>query len=322
MRITIGGTSAAGQMRVAGRLYGPPQAAGPEGKRLLISDWECNRFDMGGFFGLGSNETAARKNADKIARSISREVFGKLDKRADELVKRVSKDAKKGPIVGKSHSWERTWRDKSDWKADDYADEIESFVIKSDRERARGVDGIWLTRPCYRAHQKLLPMLRQTAILRRKEIRRGMVTDLGPLTPFEGADVYALAVTCNVSFQEAPFVWRSKQIRDATFLTRKGDKTAKLAPVEFLDLAIPSYVVFDEKRVFKAFSTFWAYHPAVVIFPTKLPDGSGLVRSLDDVVELRTEVDGRPVLLEFNLKHFGLASVDELRMAEVKTVSR
>jgi hypothetical protein len=53
----------------------------------------------------------------------------------------------------------------------------------------------------------------------------------------------------------------------------------------------------------------------ILVFPTKRADGTPFLRSTSDVVELHTEVDGRPVQIDFNLKDFDLKNLDELKMA-------
>lgn len=318
-RIMIGGLGNAGQMRVNGRLFGPAKKSdNGEEKRPLISDWECISYDMGGFFGVGSNETAAKKNSDKIAKSLSQQVFGRMDKRLDKLTSEVrkteQKESSKDLITGETKPSDRKWREKPEWKADDYENEIESFVVKSDRKRSRGVDALWLTSASYRAHQKLIPLMKQTAILNSNDVERGMLTTIEPVTPFEGKDVYILAVTFNVSVMAAPFLWDAGKIREGSYLTRVAEPDSKLQPLEFLDDAIRSYIVFRERKVFKGLSDFWAFHPTLLVFPTKRPDGSPFLRSAEDVVELRTEVDGYQVKLKFDFKHFGIKSLDELKI--------
>jgi len=323
-RIFIGGFGNMGQMRINGRLFGPAKRSddGNE-KRPLISDWECNSFDAGGFWGLSGNEGTTKKNADKIANSLSNQVFGRMDKRLDKLTAEVRKvelkDDNKDPMTGETRRHDRKWREKQDWKADDYADEIESFVVQSERKRSRGVDALWLTSASYRAHQKLLPMLRQTAILRNKDIVRGMLTEIEPILQFEGKDVYILAATFNVSSEAAPFLWDTGKMRESTYLTRVDEPGVKIQPVGLLDDAIRSYMVFREKRFFKGLSNFWAFHPTLIVFPTKKPDGSPFLRSVEDMVELHTEVDGQKVRLKFDLKHLDIRSLDDLKFGEVKT---
>jgi hypothetical protein len=321
-RILIGGSGNMGQMRINGRLFGPAKRSddGNE-KRPLISDWECNSFDAGGFWGLSGNEGTTKKNADKVAKSLSEQVFGRMDKRLDKLIaearKEELKDDDKDPMTGETRRRDRKWREKPDWKAEDYADEIESFVVQSERKRSRGVDAIWLTGASYRAHQKLLPTLRQTAILRNKEIVRGMLTEIEPISRFEGKDVYILAATFNVSAEAAPFLWKTGKMLEATYLTRVDEPGVKLQPVELLDDAIRSYMVFREKRIFKGLSNFWAFHPTIIVFPTKKPDGSPFLRGIEDVVELHTEVNGQKVRLKFDLKHLDIRGLDDLKIGEM-----
>jgi hypothetical protein len=81
-----------------------------------------------------------------------------------------------------------------------------------------------------------------------------------------------------------------------------------------LDDKISSYIVFDEKKFLKGLSNFRAFHPVILVFPAKLPDGTPFVQNTTNSVELHTEVDGRPVQIDFNLKDFDLRNMDDLKM--------
>jgi len=50
------------------------------------------------------------------------------------------------------------------------------------------------------------------------------------------------------------------------------------------------------------------------VFPTKLTDGTPIVRSLNDKLELHTEIDGRPITIHIDLKQFGLSRLEELKL--------
>ena len=330
-------------MRVAGRILG----AGRGDKRPVLSDWECNVFqsggEIGGFgFGLAglaataiqrstqSNAKLAQKNAqlvsDSLTLNLARLLKGKEGKtRLDKLVAQVDADADRSPITGKSQATNRKWREKAEWDPKDYLSEIDSFIVRSKKPsakgegfrarkskeridaRSKGVDVLWLTSASYTAHAKVLPSLKQGAILTAKDLKRGMLTDLDPVSSFLNQDAIVLVATFDVPVAAAPFLWDTKRISTATYLTRTGSEN-KLPPSQFLDEKIASYVVFDGKSDFRAF------HPVVLAFPAKRPDGTPFFQSIDDVAELHTEVDGRPVQITFNLKHFDLKSVEELKM--------
>jgi hypothetical protein len=249
------------------------------------------------------------ENAEPKGKQERRKKQSQLDKLQDQ----VASDSDREPITGKTEAVNRSWREKKDWASEDYFDEIQSFVVRSDESRDRSVDALWLTGSCYGAHANLLPRLRQTAILRNREIKRGMLTDLEPVRSFVAQDVYVLIATFSVGSGRAPFLWETERIRKTTYLRRADPSGTPAPPMEFLDSRLASYVVFNEKRIFKGLSNFRAFHPVVMVFPTRQPDGSPLIRGVDDSVELHTEVDGRPVRLTFNLKHFDLRSVDDLK---------
>jgi len=56
-------------------------------------------------------------------------------------------------------------------------------------------------------------------------------------------------------------------------------------------------------------------NPVIAVFPTTLPDGSPLVKRIEDVLELHTVIDGRKVTLTFDLKHLEVKSVDDCSSA-------
>jgi hypothetical protein len=317
-RVFVGGFGNLGKMRVSGRILGRASQPGDSSTRPVLSDWECNVMG-GGKWGFEGNAKIARENADAVSDALTREMskllHGKEGKtKLDKLEAKDEGDTDKAPITGKTESRKRPWRDKQEWQQSDYDNEIESFVVRSHEARSRGVDVLWLTQPSYRAHTKLLPMLKDTAILQKKEIKPGMLTSLDPVKPFAGQDVVVLLATFSIHSSAAPFLWDSKQIKAATFLEKAGGPPERLAPAQFLDNTIASYMVFDQKKVFAGFSNFRAYHPVILVFPTKRPDGTPFVQNTSDVVELHTEVDGRPVKVSFDLKDFDLKEVSELMM--------
>ena len=320
------GIGAAAQMRVSGRILG----AGRGDSRPVVSDWECNVFQSGLDLGysLGpagilagvirrstqTNEKLTKKNADFVADALTlqlrRLLRGKEGK--TELDKRVANDEKEGarsPITGKSEAKNRSWREKAEWQEKDYLNEIDSFIVRSRETKSRGVDALWLTSASYNAHAKLLGSMKQTAILQGHDLKRGMLTDIDPVKPFLDQDVVVLVATFDVHATAAPFLWDSNRIKASTYLTR-GDGTGdKLAPAQFLDGKIASYMVLEKKNQFRAF------HPVILAFPTRRVDGTPFFQTIDDVAELHTEVDGRQVQITFNLTHFDLKSVDDLKMS-------
>lgn len=66
--------------------------------------------------------------------------------------------------------------------------------------------------------------------------------------------------------------------------------------------------------MFKGLSSFRAFHPVILVFPTRLPDGSPILTSKEDAAELHTEIDGRPVQIHFKLAHFDLKNLEELTL--------
>jgi hypothetical protein len=321
---------AAAQMRVSGRILG----AGRGESRPVVSDWECNVYqsglDLGTSMGLAgivagavhrstqSNEKLTKKNADLVSDALTQQLKrllrGKEGKtRLDKIEASDDKDSDRSPITGKSQANNRSWREKAEWQEKDYLNEIDSFIVRSREERSRGVDVLWLTKTSYAAHAKLLGSMKQTAILQGHDLKRGMLTDLESVSPFLDQDVVVLVATFDVHAAAAPFLWDTNRLKAATYLTRGGGAGEKLVPSQLLDDKIASYMVLEKKNKFRAF------HPVVLAFPTKRADGTPFFQSIDDVAELHTEVDGRLVQITFNLKHFDLKTVDDLKMGGVTT---
>jgi hypothetical protein len=318
-RIFVGGFGNAGQMRVSGRILGPALRPGDTASRPVLSDWECNVFGVGKW-GFESNEGVTKRNADAVSDALTNQIStllrGKEGKtKLDKMEAKDESDSDKSPITGKSQPNTRSWRDKQQWQAADYYDEIESFIVRSNEERSRRVYVLWLTQASYKAEAKLVPSLKQTAIVKNREVKPGMLTDLEAVRPFAGQDVIVLVATFATHAKSAPFLWPSKEMRDATYLVRPGFAEARIVPTQFLDDTIASFMVFNEKKVFKGLSGFSAFHPVILVFPTKRPDGTPFIQSTSDVVELHTEVDGCPVQIVFNLKDFDLRNLDELKLA-------
>jgi hypothetical protein len=57
-----------------------------------------------------------------------------------------------------------------------------------------------------------------------------------------------------------------------------------------------------------------AVHPVLVAFPTKFPDGSPVIKSIDNPIELHTTVDGRRAVIKLTPAHLGAKSVDDLKL--------
>ena len=126
-----------------------------------------------------------------------------------------------------------------------------------------------------------------------------------------------MLLTFSVAWWESPLIWQGDEVHRATRLGRADRPDASVTPIEVLDDPRASYAVGLTQAargscMFEAFCA--ALHPVLVAFPTTLPDGSPLVRGIDDVLELRTVVYGRKAILTFNLGHLDVKTVDDLKI--------
>jgi hypothetical protein len=316
------------RMRIGGALLGPETSAGTP--RPVIAHWECVGANSGGFLGgivlpgAGNSGRAASNNVKNIAKAFARVLSDKdlkkdLTKQAEQAVKDRSADA----LKGETRQEKRKWREKTEWDRDDYGDEIRSFMASSKRDRLRGVDALWVTDAAYQAHQKLLPMLDLSDALLRpcflggcgdgEEVPQGTLIDIEPIERFKGQDVYLIALSFNAALSETPVIWNAGEVRGATSLGRAGQAGASVTPLEFLDGEPYAVGLIRKDKCATVEQYCPAIRPVWVAFPTTLPDGSPLVRAVDDVLELRTLTGGRKVTLTFKLEHLDAKSPEELK---------
>jgi hypothetical protein len=320
-------------MRIGGRLLGPVSAE-PGGVRPLVADWECVGVSSGGwaFLGLelapiaGNSDRAATNNVRYIAKALAMTLSDK--DMGKDLAKKAAdnaQDASQPALRGTTKVATRKWRTNASWDAGDFSDEIASFAASSERKNRRGVDGLWLTNSIYETHQKLLPLLDLSDALQRDwgpggdervQVKPGTMIDLEPLERFRGKDVYLVALTFSIALSESPLLWRANDVRRSLTLARADRPAVAVAAIDVVENPPAPYAVglVDVRRGFGHLEPRCAaVHPVLVAFPTTLPDGSPLVRGVDDVLELSTVVEGRKVILTFNLGHLEVKSVNDLK---------
>ena len=106
---------------------------------------------------------------------------------------------------------------------------------------------------------------------------------------FEAEDVYLISL----GYSEDPVYWNVQELVQATYLTR-SDSTDRVLPIGFGGSSLP---------------------PLLLAFPASLSDGTPLVKSVNDQIELHTQYGDRPVIFSFDLSRLGLRSVDDLKTA-------
>jgi hypothetical protein len=99
--------------------------------------------------------------------------------------------------------------------------------------------------------------------------------------------------------------WNIEETGNRTALVSQGRESAAVRPVRVAggDPYIPLPAIKDG----------WSFNSALLVFPAARPDGSPVLQTGDDQIEVRTELDDRPVILRFDLTRSGLSSIDQLR---------
>jgi hypothetical protein len=90
-------------------------------------------------------------------------------------------------------------------------------------------------------------------------------------------------------------------------------KTSFITPRRFNDLILPVRGASSRPYVpSQAVRHGWTYNVAMFVFPATRVDGTPVLAGLSDQVEVRTEIDGRAVVLRFDPSRSGLDSIDRL----------
>jgi hypothetical protein len=272
--------------------------ANREGQPLVTL--RCNRATGGGPLGLGgplslwqSSDSLLRKDVEKIAQSISREL-GKSEQTGRQLAARRSAKIDVGELRYTSRL--HLERPAEQWSLKDAASVMGTFmtqtmgnIVGGPPVLGKGVHALWLTEPAYRA------IHRTQALLSEKENEKSMwvhplslVLEGDLLSSMTAQSAYAVAVW---PFDKPPYYWNVDEIAAATFLRRAGHGEERIAPIGVLGPPWP---------------------PAVFLFPRATADGMSLVESLDTTIELHTELNGRRILSRFDLSKFRLTGITEL----------
>ena len=244
--------------------------------------------------------------------------FQKVEKLRDELRRKKRKKTLKGASRKMSSVWRTT--PEEEWKLDKFKDDLSRYVVTTKREDWYQVDALWLTSDSYEANRRINQIDPQARdALEGRPFAPGFLPDLEPLAEFADQDVYVLALTFNRGTDgRPPYFWDRQTIEAESFLAYKEDLDHRIRP-RVIDRLWASYLSFRRYRLSKR---LWKSHPTLFIFPTKLPDGSPFITSLNQKLELHTIVNNHPVLIEYNLAHFGLDRTKELRFNSDEHVAR
>jgi hypothetical protein len=261
----------------------------------------CSRATLGGPFGIGgplsllqSSDSLLREDAEKIAKSLSREL-GKIPEAGRRLSARRSAKVEIGEVRDRTRVYLE--RPAGQWSLKDAASVVGTFMTQTSGNivggppvLGKGVHSLWLTDPAHQAIRRTQSLLQQgEKSMWVHPFAFAFGRDL--LQAATAASAYTIAVW---PFDKPPYYWSAQAIQAATFLRRTGRGDERIAPVAVIGPPWP---------------------PAVFLFPRTTADGRPLIESLDTTIELHTELNGRRILSRFDLSKFGLAGTEGLSVA-------
>jgi hypothetical protein len=307
-RILIGGKRNAAKLDTRGRLFARDSLQ-------PVADFECHALSYGSFLGWGGAKSSTHDTAQKMADTMKK-MFPWADKKVIELGKQANKKTKTLAIIAENKQRDNDWRDKppEKWERDDCTKVISNFISQGDRDERR-VEALWFSAPSYQAHLRLLTMQsKEGDIEKSKRLKGGFLPAHSQLKELEKEDAHVVAIAFAKKTQDkGPILWNNEAILATTSLRHVGRPEVRIQPLRAIDVSSLSHV-FDEK---------WAAHYVLLVVPTKLADGKPVIESLNDKLELHTEFEHTPVIIQFDLAHFGLSRVEDLRLkpAEAEKVS-
>lgn len=108
---------------------------------------------------------------------------------------------------------------------------------------------------------------------------------------------------------KSPVFWDREKIIAATSLRNTARPDERIRPIRALEL--PPYIPL--RRRYKYAKDEWVIHPVVFVFPAKRADGSAVIETTSDRLEVHTEVEGQPVSIHFDLSAHQIKSVEAIR---------
>ncbi len=330
-RRTLGRTGAA-TVRVTGTLRA--QSGEP------VFDFECEGAEIGGLPGgdpstasgrrpydgrsaaldafagglvtaLRGSQTEAllRTSFDKFAVDLARHIRDLEIERQKQLVGTPTpRTVSAGTTVRGTKAWRQ--RVPSVWTPAEHSKEVNAFVVETQTQDWFRVHALWLGESAYASNT----FLEQVAFGQGKvELAEGLLPDLAPARALMEKPGYLIGVTFESGASDGrsgahvgPFIWNGGAVLKDTYLVRKGEPARTFAALDLVRL--PAYL---QRRGSPA--ARWRNVPVIFAFPAVSADGTALVQSLTDEIELHTTIGDRQVVATFRLADFELTDLKELQ---------
>jgi len=177
------------------------------------------------------------------------------------------------------------------------------------RRPRREVIAVWVTGDAYEGHRALQNMAgKPREAARAEKLLGGLVAAKTHFMELEKEPSYVFALSFYKTPFHGPIFWDAERLRSATFV-KVGDRGARINPVAFIDSPAPAGQ-FAKGKLKVEFLT----HTLLVGVRSVRPDGKPLISGGEDVLELHTEFDRRPVVLRFPVSKMQLRDLAELQL--------
>jgi len=290
-----------------------------------VFDYECEGAEVGGgiggfgglvgnfvdglFAAFDSSESLLRKSFEKFAEDFAKNIKD-VDADRQKLLKGNSK--KRAVSAGMTVRETKVWRQRarSDWTPTDHSKEVDAFVVETQNKDWFRVHALWLGESAYASNIYLNTVELGDG---KVEFADGLLPDLTPARALLDKPEYLIGVTFEsgasdgrTDGHEGPFVWDDSAVLKATYLVRKGQPALTFAASDAVRL--PAYL---QRR--GSFGVRWRNVPVVFAFPAVSANGTALVQSLTDEIELHTTIGDRPAVATFRLADLELTDVKDLQ---------
>ena len=198
---------------------------------------------------------------------------------------------------------------KSDWTPSEHSKEVSAFVVETQNKDWFRVHALWLGESVYASNTHNTVEFGDGKV----EFTDGLLPDLTPAQALLEKPEYLIGVTFEsgasdgrTDGHEGPFVWDDSTVLKATYLVRRGEPGRTFAASDAVRL--PAYLL---RR--GSFGVRWRNVAVVFAFPAVSADGTALVQSLTDEIELHTTIGDRQAVANFRLADLELADVTDLQ---------